>query len=403
MTSNQKPNEDPVPPKSTGAKRKTKYYNLYSKDGKENESVMLKGRVKCDCQAQKHQLIANCLTCGRIVCEQEGSGPCLFCTSLVCTESEMKIINSQTRKGDQLKKSLLSTKGLSDALAHRDKLLEYDRQSEQRTTVIDDESDYFKSNSVWLSNEERTKLKALEEDLRSKKHASRREQSVTLDFAGRQVLEESQFSHEIEEKILRQIVEATTGGSQQSSFRADSMNEAPKFDENVPQNFPTLKFTKGFDGVFSRVQDQQFQEMSDQKACLSMHQPWASLLVANIKRDEGRNWYSGHRGRLWIASTVRVPDSLAIKEIENFYRAFYNDPDIKFPTQYPSGVLLGCVDVVECLPQEEYRKKYPKGESDSAFIFVCKNPQELPIRFPIRGEPKICECCICFIVEKASF
>lgn len=50
----------------TGAKKKTKYYNFYGKDGKMNDTVMLKGRVKCDCQASKHQLINNCLGCGRI-------------------------------------------------------------------------------------------------------------------------------------------------------------------------------------------------------------------------------------------------------------------------------------------------------------------------------------------------
>lgn len=33
----------------------------------------------------------------------------------------------------------------------------------------------------------------------------------------------------------------------------------------------------------SRIQDRELQEMSDLGMCLSMHQPWASLLVAGIK------------------------------------------------------------------------------------------------------------------------
>jgi len=32
------------------------------------ESYLLPGRQMCDCQAQKHRLINNCLSCGRIVC-----------------------------------------------------------------------------------------------------------------------------------------------------------------------------------------------------------------------------------------------------------------------------------------------------------------------------------------------
>ena len=45
----------------------------------------------------------------------------------------------------------------------------------------------------------------------------------------------------------------------------------------------------------------------DTPYCLSMHQPWASLLVAGIKRVEGRGWPTRHRGRLWIASTYPNP------------------------------------------------------------------------------------------------
>lgn len=45
--------------------------------------ILLKGRHFCECQASQHALINNCLKCGRIVCAQEGSGPCLYCGTLV--------------------------------------------------------------------------------------------------------------------------------------------------------------------------------------------------------------------------------------------------------------------------------------------------------------------------------
>lgn len=45
----------------------------------------------------------------------------------------------------------------------------------------------------------------------------------------------------------------------------------------------------------------------------------------------------------------------------------------------------------DCLPQEEYRKIYQNGESDSTFVMICNEPQELPIRFPITGMHKICK------------
>lgn len=76
---------------------------------------------------------------------------------------------------------------------------------------------------------------------------------------------------------------------------------------------------------------------------MSMHQPWASLLVAGIKKHEGRCWYSSHRGRLWIAATAKSADPEEIKIMENFYRRYYNNNNINFPKQYPSGCLIGCV------------------------------------------------------------
>lgn len=41
-------------------------------------------------------------------------------------------------------------------------------------------------------------------------------------------------------------------------------------------------------------------DKADKMICLTMHQPWASLLVYGIKRAEGRGWNTDFRGRLWI-------------------------------------------------------------------------------------------------------
>lgn len=208
---------------STGTKKKTKYVNLYGEDGKMNDVIMLKGRHLCNCEASKHKLINNCIQCGRIVCEQEGSGPCLFCGNLVCTEDEQRIIESSSQNGENLKKSLLKQgrpKGWEEAVAMRNRLLDYNRTSEKRTTVIDDESDYFRSNSVWLSDEERAKLKKIEEKMKEKKHASRRDQKITIDFTGRQVVEEQSMSAEFEKEILKEVAD-TFAHSNQGLYLTD--------------------------------------------------------------------------------------------------------------------------------------------------------------------------------------
>ncbi|XP_055610120.1 activating signal cointegrator 1 [Uranotaenia lowii] len=395
-------------------KKKTKYVNLYDQEGRANV-VLLKGRHLCDCQASKHKLINNCLHCGRIICEQEGSGPCLFCGSLVCTDEEQRMIESSSKKGDNLKRTLMEQsrpKGWEEAVATRNRLLEYDRNSEKRTTVIDDEADYFRANSVWLSDNERKKLEKLESEMREKKHSSRLTRKVTLDFAGRQIVEEPELTLEIEDDVLKKIVDSVREEGSGSMPKSNSgkhgwnkkqrdeqsddihpgiVGDAPMFLDSVTSSLDQNRqmFFTGYDGVYSKVQDKEFLEMSDLRHCLTMHQPWASLLITGIKRHEGRTWYSSHRGRLWIAAAAKPVNIEAIKQMETFYRLVYPDEEFEFPSQYPSGCLLGCVAVQDCLPQEEYRKQYPDGESESPYVFVCTDPQELPIRFPVKGEHKI--------------
>lgn len=65
--------------------------------------------------------------------------------------------------------------------------------SVKRTQVLDDESDYFATDSnQWLSPGERDNLRKHDEELRELRHASRKDRKITLDFAGRRVLDEGQ-------------------------------------------------------------------------------------------------------------------------------------------------------------------------------------------------------------------
>merc|ERR1712188_114285 len=106
-------------------------------------------------------------------------------------------------------------------------------------------------------------------------------------------------------------------------------------------------------------QDKELQTVTDKGICLSMHQPWASLLVHGIKKLEGRSWYTPHRGRLWIASTVKVPEKEHIIHVEDQYRYLVGMENVEFPKTYASGALLGCVNLVDCVANEEYFKKNP--------------------------------------------
>ena len=102
----------------------------------------------------------------------------------VCSAEEQVIINSNTKQSKLLQSNLMKT-GHEMALQQRDKLLEYDKTSEKRTKVIDDEGEYFSSSSVWLSPEERKRVKKKEEEIEARKNASRINRKIKIDFAGK--------------------------------------------------------------------------------------------------------------------------------------------------------------------------------------------------------------------------
>ncbi|XP_002718147.2 activating signal cointegrator 1 isoform X1 [Oryctolagus cuniculus] len=420
---------------SNSVKKKTKFVNLYTREGQDKLAVLLPGRHPCDCLGQKHKLINNCLICGRIVCEQEGSGPCLFCGSLVCTHEERDILQRDSNKSQKLLKKLMSgadnsvkmdissqdllphqelriKSGLEKAIKHKDKLLEFDRTSIRRTQVIDDESDYFASDSnQWLSKVEREALQKREEELRELRHASRLSKKVTIDFAGRKILEEENPLAEYHSRLDEAIQAIANGTLNQPQIKLDRSSEDPLgvlVNPNLYQPPPqwvdhtcAASQKKAFHSArlgseFNlhqhqlRIQDEEFQEGFDGGWCLSMHQPWASLLVRGIKRVEGRSWYTPHRGRLWIAATGKKPSPQEVSELQATYRLL-RGKDVEFPNDYPSGCLLGCVDLIDCLSQKEFKEQFPdiSQESDSPFVFICKNPQEMIVKFPIKGNPKI--------------
>uniref|UniRef100_A0A915D280 Zinc finger C2HC5-type domain-containing protein n=1 Tax=Ditylenchus dipsaci TaxID=166011 RepID=A0A915D280_9BILA len=66
------------------------------------------GRHFCHCQARIHGLVRNCLSCGRVTCTQEGSGPCFNCGNLVCTREERQILDENSKRSYELLQRLMS-------------------------------------------------------------------------------------------------------------------------------------------------------------------------------------------------------------------------------------------------------------------------------------------------------
>ena len=140
-------------------------------------------------------------------------------------------------------------------------------------------------------------------------------------------------------------------------------------------------------------------EYESDHMALTMHQPWASLLVYGIKRIEGRSWCTRYRGKLWIHAAAKEPEVDITRECEAQYRKLYlmdgvNPQDIVFPRVYPTSCLLGCVQLVGCVSQAMLQQLEPlsdslRTESASEQCWLCESPQRLIMPFPMGGQHKL--------------
>lgn len=175
--------------KSAAGKGKKTGKGISLAEATEGKIIMSRG-APCQCQATRHQLVTNCISCGRIVCEQEGEGPCNFCGALVLKEGSTYagLEGSSAPKSDSE----------AAAQAFKDRLVEYGRTSSQRTTVIDDQSDYFQvDENAWLSEEEKQAIRQRQEEAQLAEEARKKKVVVSIDLLGRKVVMANDMGNDI--------------------------------------------------------------------------------------------------------------------------------------------------------------------------------------------------------------
>jgi hypothetical protein len=104
---------------------------------------------------------------------------------------------------------------------------------------------------------------------------------------------------------------------------------------------------------------------------LSIHQPWASLIIHGPKRIENRSWPTPHRGTILIHATRRQYQGEDV-------------PGQSGPMVY--GSLLGTVDLVDCVPLK-YVADRPFAEGP--WCWLLENPRPLKIPIPYRGRQQL--------------
>lgn len=135
----------------------------------------------------------------------------------------------------------------------------------------------------------------------------------------------------------------------------------------------------------------------DKGICITMHQPWAGLLVAGIKTLEGRIWQTTHVGRLWIHAAAKQPthdsdiESISKRVLDDARRLGCQFPPL--PLHWPTSCLLGCVEVTNNVKLEDIPALAASGHclnegNTSEWQMVCWAPKKLPLPIRMSGEHK---------------
>ena len=163
--------------------------------------------------------VVNCLNCGKIYdCRAahknlafiNSGGICSFCA---------KRVKSFRYEGDDVDED--EEDGTDEASFEanelKDTLVTYDRESASRTTVIDDQNDYFSIESnAWLSDSERATLRQMQMEEEEAKEEIKKKLLVTIDLLGRRVLtdaskgENSQKTNHRDRNVELEMARAAT-------------------------------------------------------------------------------------------------------------------------------------------------------------------------------------------------
>jgi activating signal cointegrator 1 len=87
--------------------------------------------------------------------------------------------------------------------------------------------------------------------------------------------------------------------------------------------------------------------------CISLIQPWATLLLSGAKRYETRSWKTHYRGPLAIHASGRFP--IAARGLCNKepFKSALLAAGFRCGTELPIGKLLGTVVLADCLRVED--------------------------------------------------
>lgn len=115
---------------------------------------------------------------------------------------------------------------------------------------------------------------------------------------------------------------------------------------------------------------------------LTVMQPWASAITAGIKSVENRNWCTRYRGPIAIhAGLSNVP----LGDLLWAYRDIFVH-ELGDLHSLPVGVLLGVVDIVDCVRYSEQPELHLNLYASGPWCWMLENSRALPEPIPWKGK-----------------
>uniref|UniRef100_A0A1I8ACF5 Zf-C2HC5 domain-containing protein n=1 Tax=Steinernema glaseri TaxID=37863 RepID=A0A1I8ACF5_9BILA len=366
-----------------------------------------KSRIKCDCQARVHDLILNCLNCGRIVCAQEGSGPCFFCGELVVSRAEREILengsNTQRKKlmmtltGKSGEASLSSmSEDFQRAQAFRDNLLRADADTEKQKEVADLDSDYHNiEQSSHLTAEEREAIIRRKEELVELDKARQKQVIVSISATGEVTEQKQARMTAATDPIIRAIVQKslnrkqTVANTRKARPADDSFNVkdfTPYYDkahgEKVDKkaNERNREMLKRDEILLQANEEILYSEVEKEGYCMVFDQPYATVALTE---DVGYlPWHeeTTFRGPAFLAASMRIPVDKDLEVVADIYglKKMPKASDLDIGAILGRIVVDQCwrtVDFVEMMNEKDKTGRKKKPTITSPFVLLVSNPR----------------------------
>jgi activating signal cointegrator 1 len=124
--------------------------------------------------------------------------------------------------------------------------------------------------------------------------------------------------------------------------------------------------------------------------CISVVQPWATLIILGAKRYETRSWASQFRGQLAIHASTKFPQRARDLCNEEPFRSALRRGGFMTAADLPRGLIIGTVQLARCLPEPEARliqlPGYEFGDYlNGRWIWQFDDPQPLTRPLAARG------------------